>query len=120
MTRHTPSKRSAHELKRLVEAAVEAACDLKGRGLWFCVEEVLASGQPTERLTVWATLHFMPTDHPFCCGEPECHLGLRKRRQDINDHVRRAMKLRQVVSVEFGNVSANYHDGIRFTSISQS
>ena len=115
MSDHRLFKRSEHELRRLTEDAVNRECDLGAKGLWFCVEQVEAQGHPVERLKVWATLHFLPAGSPFCCGEPECHLGLTRRREAINDRVRRAMELRQPVTVEFGwRVAVRYHEGVRF------
>jgi hypothetical protein len=103
-------------MKRLVEAAVAEVCQLPRPGLWFCVDDLEASGNPPERVKVWATLHFLPDGSPFCCGEPGCHLGIRgERLSGIGDHVRRAMGLRQVATVDFGDrVAANYHAGVEF------
>jgi hypothetical protein len=110
-----PSKHSQHELKRLVEAAVADVCGLPRTGLWFCTDLVQARGRPPEHLTVWATLHFVPEGSPFCCGEPGCHLWLfGDRLRDVGDHLRRAMRLRQEVAVEFSNIGVNYHSGVTF------
>lgn len=110
------AKRSQHELKRLVEEAIAAMCDLPRPGLWLCVDAVEASGQPPERLRVWATLHFLPGGSPFCCGEPGCHLGLwGGRLVQVADHIRRAMHLRQPLKVELsGQVRVNYHAAVKF------
>ena len=116
MTRRPLPKRSEHELKRLIEEAVSTRCRLADRGLWFCIDRVEANGRPPERLKAWATLHFLPAGSPFCCGEPECHLGLIERIDDVNDHVRRAMNLRQPVIVDFGDrIAVNYHAEVRFS-----
>src|SRR5262245_23506690 len=112
------TKRSKHEIKRLVESAVGEACRLPRPGLWFCVDDVEVSGSPPERIKVWATLHFLPAGSPFCCGEPICHLGnWGERGAEIGDRVRRAMGLRQVVTVDIGDrIAANYHAGVEFKS----
>jgi hypothetical protein len=109
-------KRSQAELRRLVETAVAEACGLPRPGLWFGVDAVEASGQPPERLRVWATLHFLPAGSPFCCGEPGCHLALfGERLAMVGEHVRRAMGLRQAAAVEFGDrVGVQYHPGVEF------
>jgi hypothetical protein len=109
-------KRSHHELKRLVEAAVADVCGLPRPGLWFCVDEVEAHGHPPGRLRVWATLHFLPAGSPFCCGQTGCHLGLHGESDaEVNEHVRRAMGLRQPVVVEFGErIGVRYHEGVLF------
>jgi hypothetical protein len=111
-----PGKRSQHELRRLVEQAVSEVCGLPRPGLWFCVDEVESRGRPPERLRVWATLHFLPEGSPFCCGEPGCHLGLRgERLRVVGDRIRRAMGLRQEVSVDFGHrIGVQYHPGVAF------
>jgi hypothetical protein len=110
------SKRSKHEMKRLVESAVAEACRFPRPGLWFCVDEIDVIGNLPERLQVWATLHFLPTGSPFCCGEPGCHLAIwQERSADIGDHLRRAMGLRQTVTVDFGErIAVNYHAGVEF------
>lgn len=111
-----PSKRSQAELRRLVEAAANEVFRLPRTGLWLCVDEVEASGNPPSGLRVWATLHFLADGAPFCCGEPNCHLGLMEDRvARVGDHVRRAMGLRQQVVVAFDDrLGARYHDGVWF------
>ena len=113
------SKRSDAELRRLVEAAVNEVCSMPRPGLRFGVDGVEASGEPPERLRVWATLHFLAEGSPFCCGEPGCHLGLFGERLDaVGDHVRRAMRRRSPVSVEFHNrIGVSYHAGVVFSGI---
>jgi hypothetical protein len=113
-------QRSNHELARLIERAVADVCELPRPGLWFCVDEVLAYGRPPKRLEVWATLHFLPEGSPFCCGEPGCHLGLSAPDilQEIGEHLRQAMNLRQEVNVDFGDrIRVNYHRGVEFSVI---
>ncbi len=112
-----PHKHSQHELKRLIERAVADICVMPRPGLYFCVDEVAVHGRPLERLEVWATLHFLPEGSPFCCGESGCHLGLRSGdyTRRVSDHVRRAMHLRQDLTVDFGDrIRANYHPGVSF------
>jgi hypothetical protein len=111
------AKRSQHELKRLVEQAVTEECGLRRRGLWLCVERVEVVGHPPEKLNVWATLHFLPAGSPFCCGEPECHLGLNERGERIGERLRKAMLLRHPVTVDLGDrIGVNYHAGVTFTN----
>lgn len=110
-----PIKRSHHELKRLIEEAVSEQCDLRARGLWLCVDDLEVVGHPPSQIRVWATLHFLPTGSPFCCGEPGCHLGLPERLPAINDHLRRSMGMTQPVTVDFGeDVAVCYHEGVAF------
>ena len=111
-----PGKQSQHELKRLVEQAVSVVCGTLRPGLWFCVDEVESRGHPPEGLKVWATLHFLPEGSPFCCGKPGCHLGLSgDRLREVGDRIRRAMGLRQEVSVDFGErIAVNCYPGVAF------
>jgi hypothetical protein len=111
------SKRSTHELKRLVEEAVRMESDHESRGLRFFVASVEVTGHPPQLLEVSATLHFLPGASSFCCGEPGCHLtflsgdGLGA----IEERVRRKMGLRQSVSISFGKgVGVFYHEGVVF------
>ncbi len=111
------AKRSEHELMRLVERAVVDVFDPAKKGLSFLVDAVEASGRPPERLKVWATLHFLPSGSPFCCGEPICHLGLfdTGRLSEVSEHVQRAMGLRHEVVLDFGNrIATQYHAGVEF------
>ncbi|HVW02020.1 MAG TPA: hypothetical protein VHB77_16825 [Planctomycetaceae bacterium] len=110
-----PSKRSQHELKRLIEQAAATVWRLPRPGLWFCVDEVEAHGHPPDSLEVWATLHFLPAGSPFCCGEPMCHLGLGEEIcSQIGDEVRRMMGLRHQIGLTFAGLAANYHPGVEF------
>jgi len=111
-----PGKRSQHEFKRLVERAVKDVCGLPRPGLWFCVDDVESRGHPPEHLSVRATLHFLSEGAPFCCGEPQCHLGLLgEQLRAVEEHIRRAMHLRQELTVEFGDrLGVEYHEGVTF------
>jgi hypothetical protein len=111
-----PDKRSQHNWKQLVERAVADVCGLPRLGLWFCVDEVEARGRLPDRLTVWATLHFLPEGSPFCCGEPGCQLGLDDELTHyVSEYLRHAMHLRQELSVDFGGrIGVNYHEGVTF------
>jgi hypothetical protein len=103
-------------LKRIVEEAVFHVCDLPRPGLWFCVDEVEAKGRPPEQLIVWATLHFLPEGSPFCCSEPNCHLGLHSggdSERQVAERVRRALRLRQELSMDLSRITANVHAGVR-------
>ena len=109
------SKRSQHELKRLVERAATVVWGLPRPGLWFCVEQVVAHGHPPEALDVWAVLHFLPDGSPFCCGEPGCHLGFDEDSCDgIGDEIRREMHLRHSIAVSFTHLGASFHPGVEF------
>lgn len=104
-----------HELRKLVDEAVMEECRLGSRGLWLCVDRVEQVGQPRERLKVWATLHFLQAGSPFCCGEPECQLGLIERGEPIAERIRRALQIEGPFKVDFGDrVDVKYHDGVGF------
>ncbi len=107
---------SHDRLKQLVERAVAETCRFPRAGLWFCVDAIEVHGHPPDHLRVWATLHFLSEGSPFCCGEPGCHLGLfGERLEQLGDHVRRAMKLSQRITVDFGNrIGAVHHVGVIF------
>lgn len=110
------SKRSDDELKRLVERAVRDVCGLAGTGLSFHVRAVEIHGRPPTVIRAWAALHFDARGAPYCCGEPGCHLALHGgRAREVSDHVRRAMRLRQELQIDFGDrVGVEYHEGVRF------
>jgi hypothetical protein len=103
---------------RLVEGAVRDVCGLSRRGLSFHVRAVELRGRPATVLKVWAVLHFTASAaSPYCCGEPECHLGLKgDAGREVDEHVRRAMGLRREFRVDFGDrIDVEYHDGVQFT-----
>jgi hypothetical protein len=104
------------EIGQLVQEAVATECNLAARGLYFSVNEVDLRGNPLERIVVWATLHFLPTGSPFCCGEPGCHLCLwDERLEAVQLRVRRALNLQNPLSIDFGNrINVYYHDGVEF------
>jgi hypothetical protein len=110
------TKQIQSELRRLVATAVADISGVPRPGLWLCIDAVEAPGHPPELLRVWATLHLLPAGSPFCCGEPGCHLGLsRDRLAAMGDHVRRALRLRQPVEVDFADrVTVRYHPGVEF------
>jgi hypothetical protein len=109
------AKGSQAELRRIVTAAVRKVCRFPRPGLWFEVTSILVKGHPPESLLVYARLRFLPDGSPFCCGEPTCHLGLLDEHlREISEHVRRAMGLRQSVSVDFAAIVPEYHPGVSF------
>jgi hypothetical protein len=109
------SKRSQHELKRIVEEAVAIVCDLPRPGLWFAIDQLEVHGRPPSRIRLWYTLHFLRHGSPFCCGEPGCQLGGGPDwLADIGHRVRVAMNLRQAVHIEIAGANANYHYGAMF------
>lgn len=114
--RRDSTKRSTHELKRLVEQAIADTCDLPRPGLVFTIDAVEVHGRPPERLSVWATLRFLAAGSPFCCGESGCHLWLfGERLAAAEDAVRRAMGLRQPVALDLRDrVAVRYEPGVRF------
>ena len=111
------TKRSKHELKRLLEDAIATVCRLPRPGLWFVIDEVDITGAPPKQLRFWGTLHFFDRGSPFCCGEPGCHLALHSKRlrDAIGDHMRRSMNLRHCVEIEGVDIAAYHHDGVTFS-----
>jgi hypothetical protein len=111
-------KRPSHHLKRLVEEVVSERFGLPSRGLALLVDAIEASGKPVERIRVWATLHFLSLGSPFYCGEPSCHVPLFGSHLDeIGDVMRRRLRLRSKVSVEFVTVGICIHDGVVFDDL---
>lgn len=99
----------------MIEAAVADVCELPRAGLRFSVDEVEALGSPPHRIRAWATLHFTAAGSPFCCGEAGCHLSLfAEDKAEVGEIVRRAMHLRQSVTVEFGRIAVDYGQGVCF------
>lgn len=92
------------------------ACDLPRHGLRFLVNHVETEGDPPQKFRVWATLQFLASDSPFCCGEPGCHLGLfAERLQLVAEHLSSEIGLGSPVSLDFvGDIGVNYHQGVEF------
>ena len=111
-------KRSRYHLKQLLQTVVADEFNLRSRGLCLFVDELEAFGRPPERLKVWATLHFLPLGSPFCCDEPLCHVPLWGEYLDrVNDAIRRAAGIVQMVSAEFSVNSSSAHPGVEFDDI---
>lgn len=108
--------RSSQELRRLLEDVVRTVCSLEGRPLRFVVDAVETSGRPPHAIRAWATLHFLPSDAHFCCGEPGCHLGLfGDRLAAVADAMRKRLGLLHDVTVSFDDrIAVVYHDGAEF------
>jgi hypothetical protein len=65
---------------------------------------------------VQATLHLLPEGSPFCCSEPNCHLGLHddgELASEVAERVRHALHLRQELSLDFSRTTSNVHPGVR-------
>ena len=102
-------------IERAIEDIVTEVCRLRDRGLWFGVDQVEVSGRPVERIRVWATLRLLPDGSPFCCGEPECQLGLIERGAEINERISLELRLPSQVEVEFaGRVRVDHAPGVTF------
>ena len=110
------NKPTARAVRSAVEHAVTEVCGLASRGLSFRVQRVRLVGCPITRIEVWATLHFLPSGSPFCCGEPGCHLWLfEDRLVQVSEYVRRRLRLKQPVAVVFGDrIDVLYADGVEF------
>lgn len=110
------------KLRRAIERAVSEACNLHPSRLWFGIDEVEITGRPAERIEVWATLRFLPSGGPFCCGEPGCHLALSiDRLREIEELVRAEMDWADAVPLDFGDrIGAQYDADVTFRSDPQS
>jgi hypothetical protein len=114
----TTGKHPQHEWKRLLQSVIDEVCGLPRPGLWLCVDAVDASGRPPSSIRIYATLHFLPEGSPFCCGEPECHLGLMQRIDEIGELVRRKAGSHEPVQVTIadGAIAVRYHRGVGFSN----
>ena len=91
------------------------AVSLPRPGLWFAVEELQTDRtKPPSRIQAWGTLHFTNDGSPFCCGEPDCHMGPTiERDRLIVDRIRRALNLAQAFTVDL-LIRTIYHGGVEF------
>jgi hypothetical protein len=109
------SNPSETELKHIVEAAV-AGAKSERPGLRFVVDGVLVTGDPARRLLVKSTLHFHDKGSPYCCGEPDCHLGIRfsPRSEKVAEQLRLALNLSPAIVIEFDDIATVYYAGVTF------
>ena len=106
-------KHSKNKIKEYLESAVSSECRATERGLWFCVDELEASGKPVDKIRVWATLHYLPSGSPFNNTDPNKTLWLfEDRLQRIQDSVSSAFGLRQTIKIEFIAINANVHQDV--------
>lgn len=94
------SKRSQAALRRLAAEAIAQSGELPA-GVQLLVTEVHARGWPPGRLDVALTACWLARPEPHCCGEPGCDLHVHWRRKQIADYVRRKLRLRQRVEIDF-------------------
>ena len=107
------NKRSKHELKRLVETAIREVGRLADRGVWFCVDELEASGQPIERIRVWATLNFLQSGSPFDSDDPD--LWVWPLRDQTAEWLSREIGLEQTIQLEWAGINGVVHAGVEFS-----
>lgn len=105
-------KQSKHELIRLVELAMREVGRFAERGVWLCVEELEATGQPVERIRVWVTLHFLPAGSPF--DSDDADLWVWPRRGEVEEFLRVEMGLTQTVCLDWVAVKGVVHPGVEF------
>lgn len=105
-------KRSKHELVQLVEEAMQEVGRFADRGVWLCVDELEATGQPIARVRVWATLHFLPAGSPFDSDDPD--LWVWPLRTEAEECLRKEMGLLQPVRLDWVAVRAVVHEGVVF------
>ena len=105
-------KRSKQALVRLVELAMREVGQFADRGVWLCVDELEASGQPVERIRAWATLHFLPAGSPFDSDDPD--LWVWPLRDEAAEFLRVQMGLLQPVRLEWAAVRGVVHPGVAF------
>jgi hypothetical protein len=105
-------KRSKHELVRLVELVMREVGLFAERGVWLCVDELEASGQPLERIRAWATLHFLPAGSPFDSDDPDVWVW--PLREEAAEFLRVQMGLIQSVRLEWAAVRGVIHPGVAF------
>ena len=98
------------DLHKTIEGVVEAALGGLRPGLRFAVDEVFAHEAEPHILRIRSTLHFNHKGSPYCCGEPGCHLGVR-RWAAVTERVRLAAG---VSEVHFEDVATVYHAGVTF------
>jgi hypothetical protein len=106
-------RRAEPGLKTIIERAVEAAMNDLRPGLRFAVNEVLVCEAAPHVLRIRSTLHFHSEGSPYCCGEPSCHLGVR-RWAEVLDRLPLSTGMPPAVELHFEDVAAVYHAGVKF------
>lgn len=104
------TKQSKHELIRLVEAAVSEVGHFAERGVFLCIDELEASGQPIERIRVWATVHFLPAGSPFDSDDPD--LWLWPLRAQAAEWLGCKMGLLHSIRLEWAGVKGIVYPGV--------
>lgn len=68
--------------------------------------------QPAWRGSGRATLEFLPAEDKYCCGEPQCHLGLMAERLDrVAARLREALHTEAELTLRF-EIDSVYRDGV--------
>ena len=106
------TKQSKHELVRLIETAAREVGRFTERGVWLCVDEVRASGQPVERIRACATVHFLPVGSPFDTDDPD--LCVYPIRSNVAEWLGREMGISHPIDFDWASVGRVVHDGVLF------
>lgn len=111
------TKQSQAAMIRLLESAIREVGDLDTNRFFLIVRSVVATGSPPHKLSAKVLLRFLPGGEPYCCGEPGCFSNVFRDDglDELSEFIRRKMNLQHSVFVEL-QVSAEYYDGISFTS----
>jgi hypothetical protein len=111
------TKRGEAALVRMIEEGVAELGQLPTQRFSFLVTSAEAVGSPPRLVRASATLFFLKSGGPFCCGEPGCYSELFIRPGEVlGDYLRTRMSLRQSVGVEL-KVTTVYDKGIVFAAI---
>jgi hypothetical protein len=105
-------RRKDYRLRVSLEQLVNETRHLSERGLRFAVDEIELIGRPLQRVTVWASLHFLPLGSPYCCSEPWCHVGFEQ--DQLMQSLREQLCARQTFGLEFRAVRPVVHSGVMF------
>lgn len=111
----TNDKTFVPRLSRLIEEIIDTELQLAQRGLRFAVDELKVRGRLPGRVSVWATLHFLPEGSPFCCEEPYDHLWLfSEELKNIAQIVAQRLHLQQEIDLKIVKLDTLVHEGAIF------
>jgi hypothetical protein len=104
-------------LIRLIEEGISQIAKLSAHRFRFVVDSVERLTSPRLRLKADATLFFLRSGEPFCCGEPGCYSEVFLRPNELlGEFLSTHSQVRGPMTIALETTPA-YFEGIRFTAL---
>jgi hypothetical protein len=114
------AKLTREQLKGLVEQGVHAFQDVPSERFEIRVTELEVTGSVAspKKITASVCVRFLPSQQPYCCGEPSCHLQIfsSKGELKLGEFIQEKLGLNQEVEFRLKE-TAEYDKGVIFKKL---